>query len=466
MENIHLWNFPYEVSIDLDSKFLIRLRSELKNKYGSWKSIHLAIWPRINFASFKNMLKLSYPNFRNLKLFMKICNNLKISLQELEKNVIAYRTTRGRCIIKNPIFPIEINPIFDMIIAHIFGDGNSVKTEGRELYFNYRQFDKEHRDLFLKKVESLFGKIIYEENYFDSLNRIYLPTIVSIILANYYSLRSEDFLSDRCIVPARMLSHSKEHLLAFLIAFILDEGFIDSAQIVIALHNKKMISDLGKICDILGYEYTISDDKKIPIKGILYILENGVKKFWKDYLLLKEKYPLVFLGYKEDQIKDFIIRKKKLWRAQSEGLTQNFIVEMLWKKPRTTRELAKMLMISRQGIRYHLKQLEKLGITKKVGEGKLGSNIFALLKYQKLPESKKGRSRQYGVTKLQIIDLLKEHEKLDTKELAQKIRMPRSTVYTLLRHMESKKIIKKVSSKIYRTHPTVIWSLSKKLIKN
>jgi len=461
MESIHLWNFPYEVSIDLNSKFLIRLRSELKNKYGTWHSIYSSVKPQINFASFKNILKPSFPNFRDLKLFIKICDNLSIPLKELEKNVVAYRTTRGRCIIKNPKFPIKINPIFDMIIAHIFGDGNSVKIEGRELYFNYRQFDKVYRDLFLKKVESLFGKIIYEENYFDSLNRIYLPTIVSIVLANYYSLKSEDFLSDRCIVPEKLFSHSKEHLLAFLIAFILDESFIDSGQIVIALHNKKMISDLGKICDILGYKYTISGDKKIPIKGTIYILENGVKKFWKDYLFLIKKYPLVFLGYKEDQIKDFIIRKQKNWRTQSKGISQNTIIELLWKKPRTIRELSKLLLISRQGIRYHVKQLEKIGILRKAGKGKLGSDIFVLLKYQKLLENKIGKSRQYGVTTNEIIELLREYKELDTKELSKKIGMQRTTVYTLLRHMERKRLVKKCDLKIYKTHPSIVWSLSK-----
>ena len=207
-----------------------------------------------------------------------------------------------------------------------------------------------------------------------------------------------------------MFSHSKDHLLAVLIAFIIDEAYIDSGQIVITLHNKKLISDIGRICKILGYNHTISSDKKIQIRGIIYILEEGVKIFWKDYLILKEKYPLVYLGYKEDQIKDFILRKQKIWRTQAEGITKNSIIDLLWHKPRTIRELAKLFLVSRQGIRFHLKQLEKMGIVKKIGKGKLGSDIFALVRYEKLPQTKKGRSRQYGITTTQIIELLKEHK--------------------------------------------------------
>jgi sugar-specific transcriptional regulator TrmB len=54
-----------------------------------------------------------------------------------------------------------------------------------------------------------------------------------------------------------------------------------------------------------------------------------------------------------------------------------------------------------------------------------------------------------------------EFGNLDTKEISKKLRMRRTTVYTLLRYMESKKIIKKVDLKVYHTHPTIVWSLTK-----
>jgi len=132
------------------------------------------------------MLKPSYPNFRDLKLFVKICKDLKISLYKLEKNVVAYRTTRGRCITRNAKFPIEINPIFDMIYCIYFLVMKFYQNRRKRTVLYYRQFDKKHRYLFLKKFESLFGKIVYKENYFDSLNRSYLPTRTSIYLVNNY----------------------------------------------------------------------------------------------------------------------------------------------------------------------------------------------------------------------------------------------------------------------------------------
>jgi len=461
MKLIHIWNFPYNVSILLKKSFLIYLRSELKNKYRYLRLIHKFISPNSNFSSFKNILKPSYVNFRDLKIFIKICNDLSVPLYELEKNILAYRTTGGHCLMKNPRLPIEVNPIFDMVIAHIFGDGNSVKIDGRELYFNYRQFDNELLNLFLKKAERLFGKIKYENNYFNQQKKIYLPTITSLILANYYSLKSEDFLSDRCVIPEKMFSHSKDHLLAVLIAFIIDEGFIDSSQVVISLRNKRLVSDIGRICDILEYKYTIREDKKISNKATIYILEDGTKRFWDDYLVLKKKYPEVNLGYKEDQIKDFILRKEKRWRSESQGITKNVIINLLKDKPRTIRDLAKILLISRQGIRFHLKKLVKGRIVRKDGKGKKGSDIYSLLKFVQVPVARKGRSRQYGATKEKIIELLMEFGKLDTKEISNKLKMRRGTIYTLLRYMQKQKIIKRIDKKVYKTHPSTVWCLIK-----
>lgn len=459
MEEIHIWEFPYKVSVLLNKEFIKKVVAKLKKRYGYLRIAHKEIFPTYNFSSFRNLLKPSIVIFRDLTLYVEICKKLSIPLKEMEKNILAYRTTRGRCTIEDPILPIKVTPLFDMIIAHIFGDGNSVKIAGRELYFNYRQFDKEYLDLFLEKLESVFGRIKYKNEYFYSINRIYLPTIISSVLANFYSLKSEDFLSRKCFIPNKLFTHHKNHLLAFLIGFVIDEGFIDSGQIVIALHNKRLIRDLGKICEKLGYSYTISDDKKIPAKSILYILEDGVKKFWEDYIALKKNYPQVYLGHKEGQIKEFILRKKKFWKSKEGGLTKNLILTLLKEKPRTIRELAKILLISRQGVRYHLKQLTKRKIVKRMEKGKMGSHTYILKKFREFPITKKGRSRQYGITEEKIIQLLVEFGNLDTKKISKKLRMRRISVYPILKKLEKEKKIVRKGKRIYRTHPTIIWGL-------
>ncbi len=460
MEFINVWNFPYKVSVSVNKEFLKLLKGKLKIKYKNLKVIHATTFNYQSYSYFKQLLSLNLVWFRDLKFLVDLCKLVDIPLSDLEKNILAYRTTRGRCEIENPKLPVIITPLFDMIVGHIFGDGNSVKTEGRELYFNYRQFDKTYRDLFIKKVENIFGLIRYNHKYFDSLKRVYLPTIVSSIIANYYSLKSEDFLSDRCIIPDKMFSHSKEHLLAFLVSIIIDEGYIDSAQIVIALNNKNLIYDLSKICDILNYEYKITQDKKIKEKWILYILADGTKTFWSDYLNLRKTYPLVDLGYKGNQIKDFILRKKKKWRTSAENVNKNSIIRLLKERSMTIKDLSKILLISRQGTRFHIKNLEKMDLVKIVGKGKENSNLYKLVKYVKLPVKKRGRSRQYNVTYDNIFQLLMEFGKLDTKAISKKLNMKRTTVYTLLKNLERKHKIKAVGEKVYKTHPCIIWSLT------
>jgi predicted ArsR family transcriptional regulator len=192
---------------------------------------------------------------------------------------------------------------------------------------------------------------------------------------------------------------------------------------------------------------------------ILYILADGVKKFWADYLALKRKYPEVFLGYKEDQIKQFILRKEKTWRTDRQGITKNLLVNLLQKKSRTIKELARLLSISRQGIRFHLKGLEKLGVVKKLGVGKARSDVYGLIKYIQVPVTKKGRSRQYGITAEKITQLLMECGNLDTKQISKKLKMRRSSVFALLKKLEKEGKIVVVGKKVYNTHPANIWAL-------
>lgn len=460
MEFINIWDFPYKTSVSLDKEFLRLIKQRLKDKYEKVKIAFGKLDTEITYSYFKQILSPNSRGFKDLKVMVGLCNILDIPLANFQKNILAYRTSRGMCVIRTPKLPVTVTPIFDMIVGHIFGDGNSVKTEGREMYFNYRQYDKELRDLFIKKVEDVFGTIRYRNNYFDSLKRVYLPTIISSVIANYYSLKSEDFLSDRCTIPDKMFLHPKEHLLAFLVALIIDEGYIDSAQIVVSLYNRKLILDLGKICQQAEYDCTIKQDAKIKKKWILYILADGTRKFWRDYSNLKKMYPSICMGYKEERVENFILRKGKKWRTLSENATKNSIIELLKGRAMTINELSKILLISRQGIRFHVKYLERRGLVAISGKGKENSNLYKLLKEVKLPVKGRSKSRQYGSTSSKITQLLAEFGKLDTKTIGKKLGMKRGTIYTILRHMEKKHKIRHAGVKFYRTHPAIVWSLT------
>ena len=97
----------------------------------------------------------------------------------------------------------------------------------------------------------------------------------------YFNLNRNSFLSNECEIPKEIFKLGKKHLLACLIGFIIDEGHVDSGQIVISLNNQKHIKQLSEICKLLDYKHTISPRK--PKGEHLYILKDGTIRFWQDY---------------------------------------------------------------------------------------------------------------------------------------------------------------------------------------
>ncbi len=453
MEEIHVDELKtININVLLEDEFFIKILKKLKEKKIKIPKLYLEIEPKMPFSVFKNILKPSYVNFRPLWLILDISERLKISPLEVEKNIISYRTKKSRNPIAKPKIPIFVTPIFDMLIAHFMADGHCFHIHGRNPYFVYVKYDEHLRNLFLKRVESVFGKIEYSEKYYIERDRIHIPSSISSILMGTFNLKPEDFLEKNARIPEKMFKHSKEHLLAILIAFIIDEGNIDSSQISIPIQNKDLLLDLKFICDKLGYENTFKDYGK---RKCLYILSKGTKKFWGDYKKLKEKYPEVDMGYKEKTLFDFILRKRKEWRTSGQGETKNSIIDLLKESSRTVIEISKILKISRQGAKHHLKQLSEMGIVKIDGFGYAGSHIYVLKKYKKFPVKKKGISRQMGITRRNILKTLR-HENFTTAEISKKLNIDRGTIFHFLKILENEDKIKRVG----RERRSIIWSVN------
>lgn len=436
MEMISIDKFPSNTSILLNEDFL----KELKTK----------TLPRDRI-----FLKQCSGTFFNLGKILKLSEKYRIWTGEIEKNILAYRTTKGRITILKPILPVKVTPLFDMILIHAIADGHCTKINNRIPGFVYTQTKNDILDLFIKKVENTFGRLEYDTKYFYTTKRLYLPSSISYAIYKHYGLKPEDFLENNSRIPQEMLQKDKEYLVAILIAFILDEGHIDSSNIVIGLHNKPLIGDIKSICDKLGYRNVL---KSHGIKNHLYILSDGVKKFWEDYKVLKDKYPEVSLSYKEGQIEDFILRTNKLWKSASQGEIQNKIIESLKESDKTVKDLSIIFQISRQGIKYHIRYLENLGVVKRIGKGYANSDIYRLKKYIKVPVKIKGRARQYGITNDIIIDMIKL-EPMTTKEISDKIKIDRATILHFLLNLEKNGKIKRLGSKIHKTHPSILWSV-------
>jgi len=360
-EQFNIWDLE-RINVKLNIKFFERVNDEIFMKYRTKKIAYDDLFynSKYPWATFKNVLKESTMKnyFIPLDIIIKICENLGIPKEILQENVISYKTAKGINYIEKPILPIIITPVFHMLLAHHMGDGTVINPKnGRLPYFGYRQFDKFYRVNYIRKIESIFGKINFKEDYFEESTRPYCPPSISTTFFKYYNVTISDFLSKSCRIPENIMSSDSDSLLAVLIAFIIDEGHVDSTQITVVLKNKELVKDLKLICDKLGYssKITYRDNDFYRDYGYLNILRLGMKMLYKDYIILNKKYPVIDLGLKGEKIKDsFKIYNRLIIRVKG---NQNIIYGILKKEQLSVNQLANRLNMTRQGVRFHIHKL-------------------------------------------------------------------------------------------------------------
>ena len=91
--------------------------------------------------------------------------------------------------------------------------------------------------------------------------------------------------------------------------------------------------------------------------GYLYILKEGLVKFWKDYIALKKKYPVVDLGHKGVKIQQNLDIKKRTIICVPGNKRK--ILSMLKNGTYSVNEIASRMFMTRQGVRYHINILEQ-----------------------------------------------------------------------------------------------------------
>ena len=376
-KKINIWDLGNKINIKVNISFIDLINEKIKEKYKTKRNIHkkLIKYYNLSFCVFKDRTKRGYKHFVDLEILLGLCKLLGISLNKLQDNIIAYKT-RGRYnYIENPKLPIEITPIFDMLIAHFIGDGFVINSKkGRKLYFGYRQYNKEYMGLFIKKIESTFGKIKYKSNYFRNTTQVYFPTVCSDLMFNRYNLNKDSFKSETTRIPCEILKKDKEYKLAFLIGIIIDEGNIDSSLILIRMKNTELIKDLQSLCSSLDYLTSMRKGKE----GIfcLYIISKSILRFYSDYTNLLNKYPEINLGFKGIRIKEYIKRINKP-KVYIKGNKPMILTELLYKKL-TVNELAQILNMTRQGARYLIKELVKESKIEVKSIGKHGSYLYGI----------------------------------------------------------------------------------------
>lgn len=362
-EEYNIWDLE-GVHVSISEDFLSKLNHLIFEKFKVKRVAYQSIFGNklYTFTVFKNMLKPSYHahQFIPLEFVTTLCEELNISKEELQKNILAYRSWGSVNSIKSPKLPIEITPVFDMIYAHNIGDGTVSKAKGRFPYFAYRQFNEFYRESYQKKIEFVFGNIKRKKETFLDNTRIRCPSVLSSLFFKHYNLDDRSFLSDTARISQKVFDKGKDSLLAVLVALIIDEGHIDSTQIAIGLKNGLLIDDLKKICDLLGYDASVCRGKG-EYFGFdhLRIKRNGMKKLYEDYLELNNNYPVINLGIKGERIKkSFEISSRGIIRTKGNS---NLIIEILKSENLSVNQIASRINMTRQGVRYHIHKLLNRG---------------------------------------------------------------------------------------------------------
>ena len=373
MEELNIWDLD-RVNIKLNPQFINRINMAIDNKYISKVSFIRGLCQenKLNFDFIKNIIKLSFKLFSPLGCWLAICKKLNIPKEILQSNIQSYKTSGGINFIELPILPIKITPVFDMLLAHNIGYGTVINPKkGRLPYFGYMQFDKFYRISYIRKIEEIFGKIKFKENYFENSTRPYCPPTLSSLFFKYYNLKIIDFNSEKARVPEIIYKKGKESMLAVLIALVIDEGHIDSTQITINLKNPLLIEDLHKICDNLSYSSKVTTSKKEYEKGYsrIHILRKGMKKFWRDYIKINKKYPIIDLGWKGEKIENsFNIYKRAIYKTKG---NKNIIFEILKNEQLSVNQLSDRINMTRQGVRFHIQNLLKEGKIRLINSNEL-----------------------------------------------------------------------------------------------
>ncbi|MCK5624522.1 ArsR family transcriptional regulator [Candidatus Pacearchaeota archaeon] len=279
-----------------------------------------------------------------MKNIRKIKTISKISEIDIEKNIIEYKTKKGKFGVKNPKIPIKDSQESREIIIHMMCDG--CFSSGYAAYYNV---GKETKEEFVKELRKVFGNIGYKIHK-DS---VHFSSAVMWILKEFFDV---DFNSKKCRVPQKFFKGNRKKLIGIVRAIIIDEGTIDGSNIRLDSCNQKFLEDIKKICLKLGY----SCGKIWQSKGPIFrfnILAKSIAELKKDM----EKLPI---HRKQILIEMVEKNQKREWEYKLPGEIKKKIIKSLLNNPKRKIELILALNLPKTTIGSHLRWLIKKEIVK------------------------------------------------------------------------------------------------------
>ena len=377
MQHIRFDLFGGELAVKMSDKFFVAIKKALCLQNKTRVQLCNQVAKELTYSSFyiNNSLKPSVKHFIPWSIIRMVAKYTGISIHELETYICLYGVPRCRSPVINPNLPIIHTPILDMLIAHVLADGCIVRSPGRAPYVSFRQKNQVFMNCFRKQCEQVFGEVpsLYTGK---EKTKTYLPAGPTRLLLYVSKLSEKQFFSKSAPMPGYIHNQPRVNQFAFLLAFVFDEGHIDSSNIVIRLKNKNLIQGLDRIAKNLTYTTTTTSYGNGMHQ--IYIRSASLNQFYEDYKQLTLTYKCTELDYKKELLKDNLRRMNKPNNRSKP--TKERILSSLANQPQTVNALAKQLCFTRQGIRYNIQTLMKQGKIRKikVNPGKPPEYVYAL----------------------------------------------------------------------------------------
>jgi len=361
---VHLWKAydPIKISVDLSQELKDKIKELIKQNI-HWAAREIGVIPTRLYDYFIYQ-KAPIP----LEVLMNLSTLFKISLEEIEENIILYKqmyVPRNNSV-GNPLLPLKITPCFTSIIANLYFDG-SVPKDGKGTYYNQKR--GEIMEDFIEKVKVVFGGVQYSlrKDHREVL-KCRIPRIIGEICMHIYEIKSFGSFDSR--ISKKIFSLPKEHKESFVLTAIFDEGSIAyDGTIMFGVSNKKLCEDVRILCNQVGLETNIVKNKRNS--DYFYFHIKSIKKFYQLATRISKKYPFISLRHKLKRLKISLdIRKQPSYNTKkfADKRKNNLLVELKIKESSVNNLSSKFLFPPRT-IRRYMYQLMKENIVsrKKIG---------------------------------------------------------------------------------------------------
>ena len=120
-QKFNIWELGSRINIKVNKCFIDFINHKIKERCETKRNIHkeLIKYYNLTFDVFKDRIKRSYKYFVDLEILYNLCRLLDIPLDQLQSNIVAYKTRRGHNYIENPNLKYKVQLLKSKVLERI-----------------------------------------------------------------------------------------------------------------------------------------------------------------------------------------------------------------------------------------------------------------------------------------------------------------------------------------------------------